>query len=317
MRRQLVCAIALIMVFLVSACTTSHDRQEQYKSEGIMALNKGDYAKAIEFFNDALQSSEGRVDEGEIDICYYKAAAQFNMGDVKGAIKTYTALIDYDENNAYPYFLRGSVYLKSGEKSSGFDDYKEAIKIDEDNYDLYMAIYENLTALNYEREAQEFLNIALEKSGDSADDCLARGKIYTLLKQYDAAKTAYEKAIDKGADDANIYLANMYLAEGKEAECDKILEQYKNDENPNATECNALASMELRRGNPEEALKYINMGLDKFSVPNRKELLKNRVAAYEYMGSFNEAFTYAMEFLQEYPQDVDMAREVAFLTTRV
>ena len=137
--------------------------------------------------------------------------------------------MDYDEDNPYPCFLRGSVYLKAAEKSSAIDDYKEAIDRDDDNYDLYIAIYENLAALNFESEGQEFLNIALEKSGESADDCLARGRIYTLMGQYDAAKTAYEKADDKGSDDANIYLADMYLLQGKEDECDKILDEYKND----------------------------------------------------------------------------------------
>ena len=315
--RAALCVAALFIAISFSACTTSRQRQEEYKSEGIIALNKGNFAEAVEHFNDALKSSEGTVGDREIDICYYKAAAQLNAGDTKGAIATYTALMEYDEDNPYPCFLRGSVYLKAAEKSSAIDDYKEAIERDDDNYDLYIAIYENLAALNFVSEGQEFLNIALEKSGESADDCLARGRIYTLMGQYDAAKTAFEKADDKGSEDANIYLADMYLEQGKEDECDKLLDAYKNESNISAVACNAIAGMELKRGNPEEALFYVTEGLDKLYVPNKKELLKNRVAAYEYMGSFSEAFTYATEFLQEYPQDADMAREVKFLSTRV
>ena len=107
----IVCVTAIAVTFTVTACTTSSERQIEYKTEGMNALNKGDYVKAVQMFDEALQSSEARVTDDEIDICYYKAAAQFNAGDVKGAIKTYTALIDYDEDNPYPLFLRGSVYL--------------------------------------------------------------------------------------------------------------------------------------------------------------------------------------------------------------
>ncbi|MCR4612067.1 MAG: hypothetical protein K5644_09240 [Lachnospiraceae bacterium] len=315
--RIIISALIVSTLFSLSACTTSKERQEQFKADGVAALNKGDYAKAVELFNEALSFSEGSVDDGEIDICYYKAAAQANNNDAKGAAQTYTALMEYDEDNPYPCFLRGSVYLKSGEKSAAIEDYKEAIKRDEENWDLYIAIYENLSAMNFENEAQEFLNIALEKSGDSKDECIARGRMYALMKQYDAAKTAFEKAKDKGSEDADIYLANMYLEQGKESECDKILETYKDKSDISSLACNAIAGMEIKRGHPEEALAYVNMGLDKFSVDNRKDLLRNRVAAYEYMGSFSEAFTYATEFLQEYPNDVDMTREVSFLSTRV
>ena len=315
-RIVMVLAVLLIAVSS-SACTTSKERLEQFKAEGITALNKGDYQKAIELFNEALKSSEGRVTDEQVDICYYKAASQVNSNDVKGAVKTYTALIDYDEDNPYPYFLRGSVYLNSGEKSSAIADYKEAIEKDEENYDLYMAIYENLAAKNYVKEGEEFLGIALEKSSDSADDCLARGRMYTLMKQYDAAKTAYEKAEDKGSEDAGIYLADMYLEQGKESECDAILDRYKEKGSNSSLACNAIAGMEIKRGNPQAALTYIDEGLNKFSVSNRRDLLKNRVAAYEYMGNFSDAFTYATEFLQEYPNDIDMVREVSFLSTRV
>ena len=33
--------------------------------------------------------------------------------------------------------------------------------------------------------------------------------------------------------------------------------------------------------------------------------------------AFSDAFTVAMEFLEEYPQDVDMNREVSFLSSRL
>lgn len=311
-------SLAIVLsCLLLSSCTSSKSRQAELKSEALVTLNKGEYDKAVELLSEALKYSEGRVTSDEVDISLYKAAAQINTSDIKGAIKTYTALIDYDEDNSEFYFLRGSVYLKAGEKASCIEDYKKAIDIDEDNYDMYMAMYNNLAAVGYEKEGEEFLNIALETSGDSAEDCLYRGRIYMLMEQYDAAKSAFLKADDKGLEDANIYLADMYLAQGNESECDKILESYEQKSNISSLACNKVANMEIKRGNAKTALTYINEGLDKLIVDNKRDLLKSRVAAYECMGSFEEAFTYATEFLLEYPNDVDMMREVKFLSTRV
>ena len=309
--------VALGVVAVTSGCTTNAQRQDIIINNASKYISEGNYAQAIELLDEGLTLSEGRVGSKEIDISYYKAAAQYNSGDYAGAIKTYTALINYDEEDPNPLFLRGSVYLKSGEKTPALNDYKAAIKLDEEDYDMYIAIYENLSANNFVKEGEEFLNIALEKSTDSAEDCLVRGRIYTLMKQYDAADTAYKKAADKGAEDANIYLANLYYEQGKEAECDKLLEEYKSKENISALACNAIASMELKRNHPDIALEYVEQGLGKLVVRNRKDLLRNKVAALEAQGKFEDAFNTCIEFLEDYPQDVDMERERMFISTRL
>lgn len=309
--------LVLSLAAIASGCTTKAQRQDIIINNATQYMSEGNYAQAIELLNEGLTLAEGRVGDKEIDICYYKAAAQYNSGDYEGAIKTYTALANYDEEDPNPLLLRGSVYLKSGEKATALNDYKAAIALDEDDYDMYIAIYENLAANNFIKEGEEFLNIALEKSGESADDCLARGRIYTLMKQYDAAETAFKKANDKGAEDANIYLANLYYEQGDEVQCDKLLEEYKKKDTISALACNAIASMELKRNHPDEALEYVEQGLGKLVVDNKKDLLRNKVACLEALGRFEDAFNACVEFLDSYPQDVDMGREKIFISTRL
>lgn len=309
--------LVLGLAVIVGGCTTKAQRQDIIISNASKYMSEGNYAQAIELLNEGLTLAEGRVGDKEIDISYYKAAAQYNSGDYEGAIKTYTALANYDEEDPNPLLLRGSVYLKSGEKAMALNDYKAAIALDEDDYDMYIAIYENLAANNFIKEGEEFLNIALEKSGESADDCLARGRIYTLMKQYDAAETAFKKADDKGSEDANIYLANLYLQQGDELKCDKFLEEYKKKDTISALACNAIASMELKRNHPVEALEYVEQGLGKLVVDNKKDLLRNKVACLEALGRFEDAFNACVEFLDSYPQDVDMDREKIFISTRL
>ena len=54
-------------------------------------------------------SRVGSVGAEELDICYYKAKAQYLSGDVDGAIDTYTAIIDYNKDSD-AYYLR-AVYI--------------------------------------------------------------------------------------------------------------------------------------------------------------------------------------------------------------
>jgi tetratricopeptide (TPR) repeat protein len=82
-----------------------------YRQIGINAMENGDYAGAVDAFNSALGQCIGKITENELDICYYKAAAQYAGGDSAGAVDTYTAIIDYDKKAADAYYLRGCVYL--------------------------------------------------------------------------------------------------------------------------------------------------------------------------------------------------------------
>ena len=107
----LICTMA---VSLIAGCgSVDRETQESYRQLGITKLQEGDYEGAISNFQKALDESLGRIGVHEVDICYYKALAQFKAGQTDAAIETYTSLIDYDDDNAEAYFLRGSVYLQA------------------------------------------------------------------------------------------------------------------------------------------------------------------------------------------------------------
>lgn len=57
----------------------------------------------------------------ELDICYYKAKAQYLSGDVDGAIDTYTAIIDYNKDSD-AYYLRGCIYFAKNDTDKGLKD---------------------------------------------------------------------------------------------------------------------------------------------------------------------------------------------------
>ena len=71
----LACAAACML----SGCgqKTNTTDQEAYRQYGINCIESGDYQSAVDAFQKALDQSHGKVTAAEIDICYYKAEAQF------------------------------------------------------------------------------------------------------------------------------------------------------------------------------------------------------------------------------------------------
>ena len=130
---------------LLSACGSKTTQQmEEKKEAGITAMQSADYKTAVESFDAALQLSGAKVDANVVDICFYKAAAEYAQGNLKEAIAVYDSIVDYDETDYRPCFLRGSVYLNEGEREKAIKDYEEAVKRAGSNYELYILISQNL-----------------------------------------------------------------------------------------------------------------------------------------------------------------------------
>lgn len=312
-----VSAVVLLLAGSLAGCTDKDkENQEAYRKIGINSMAEGNYEKAIKSFQKALDTSLGEIGAEEIDICYYKAAAQFAKGDYDDAIKTYTALIDYDKKNGEAYYLRGSVYLNQDKKEKALKDYDKAIAADSTDYELYEGIYENLSNSGYEEEGKQYLEKAVENKAKEAEDYAAQGHIYYLLGDYKQATTNLDKAIDKNSKGALLYLAEIYNAEDKTEEAQALLENYVKDNAKDSEALNTLGMMQMNHENYEDALKYFQLGLEIKDASNRQELMKNEIAAYEYMGDFASAKKKMEAYLKEYQNDEEAVREYTFLKTR-
>lgn len=291
-------------------------KQEEYKQQGMASMSSGDYEKAVEQFQNALDLSWGKITWEEIDICYYKAAALYQAGKLEEAIGVYTSLMEYDDGNADPCFLRGSIYAGERELEAALEDYKSAVEREEEDYDLYIAIYENLNALGYEQEAAEFLNLALEIPGDEAKNCLQRGRIYMILEQYDAAEKVLQKAVDKDSNEARAYLARVYVLRGDTTKSEEMAKAYLKGDTITGEGMLLLGNMEMDAGNYDQALEYYQTGLKIENVSNEQELRKNEIAAMEKSGRYDEAKEKIVTYQEDYPQDAEAAAERQFLETR-
>jgi tetratricopeptide (TPR) repeat protein len=91
---------------------------------GSYFVRKGEHAKAIEYFSQALS----------IDVLYTTAhlnigVARSQLGDHAGAIRNYSILLDLDPNDSWAYFNRGNAEIHLNDIENACIDYKKALSL--------------------------------------------------------------------------------------------------------------------------------------------------------------------------------------------
>lgn len=304
------------MAIVLSACGNKLEKEAALRDEGIELMESGDNEGAIEKFDKALSLSIGKVTDLEIDINYYKAAAQYKSGDFTAAADTYKALILYDKKAFEPLFLRGCIYANEGEISQAIQDFDAAVEVDPKNYQLYIQIYENLQVLGYADQATGYLSDALEISDKSADGAYYKGRIYLMLNEYDKAEELLKKAVEKDVIEAKLYLAKLYQAQDDWAAAQAILEEYATSDKVNSEAFGTLGDIEMANENYESALSYYQAGLSCENIDNYIQLYKGQIAALENLYRFSEAREVLSQYLELYPGDEAAQNEAIFLQTR-
>ena len=315
-KRLLILMLTIYMGLMATACSKYDSDEIALRDEGVELMDSGDYEGAIDKFDEALSCSIGKVTDLEIDINYYKAAAQYNAGLFDDAVDTYSALIKYDGDNYEPYFLRGSIYADQGETTQAITDYDKAIECDEKNYLLYIQIYENLNELGYADQGMVYLNQALDVSDKSANGKYYKGRIYYILGDEEKAEEYLSAAVDKDVVEAKLYLAKLYQSQGNTDAAQELLEEYANSDEVTSDALATLGDIEMSSGEYENALNYYEAGLSLDSIDNMADLLKGQVAALEYLGRFDEAEEVLTQYVETYPNDEEAAKELIFLQTR-
>lgn len=306
------CFLAACFLTGCGQSKASFEKEEAYRTIGINAMEEGDYAAAMEAFNSALvQANE--IGANEVDICFYKAAAQFASGNYGDAIETYDLLLEADSENSDAYFLRGCVWLKTNESDKAREDYDMAIKYAE-NDRIYLVIYNSLNGAGFEAEAEKYLDEALEKkAGKKAENYTVKGELYFLKGQYDKAVEFLLKAVEKGDVEANLYLARTYDAMGDDKKAEACIDAYVEVNPESSVSYNQLGCKKLDQKDYKEAISYFEKGLSLERVTNEQELRSNLIAAYEYSGDFDTAREKMREYIKDYPKDAAAAREYLFL----
>lgn len=307
---------ALSAVVMLPGCGKSAGKALEYKELGITQMEQGDFSAAAESFQNALDQSGRRIGAKELDISFYKALALYKAGDIDQAIATYTSMIEYDEDNWETYYLRGNLYLESGQNQAAIGDYKKAAELNAADTRLYVNLYENLTEAGEQDAAEKYESDVLNSSPSKAADYYYVGDMYYLTGDYDNAVTNLKSAVDGGYDEALLLLGRAYSAMGDKDDAKAAYSSYMEKYPDDAAALNELGVTAIATEDYENAVDYLETALESAEGDIALSIKKNLIAAYEYSGNFRKAYSTARDLASK-TDDEEVAREYQFLRTRI
>ncbi len=311
-------AAVLILLAAASGCGDAEQvkNEQSYRKAGLEYLDEGNFESAILAFNEALSKRVGIVSNLEEDINFYKAYAQMESGKTEDAIRTYTALIDYDKENADAYYLRGCAYISEGKTKEAAEDFRQAEKNKKDSGEMCAGIYEQLMSAGLSEEAASYLEQGLKIKGSKGADCLTRGKLYLLSGDYDKAETELGEALEQKEMSANLYLGRLFQAKGDSEEAETYYEAYMQDNPGDSKVLYELGQIAAAQGDYSEAVSRFEQGMECENLMNKRQLWTAKIAAMEHGGNFTAALQEMEAYLEDYPNDEAAQREYIFLKTR-
>lgn len=285
---------------------------ESLRGQGLVAYERGNYKDAIDLFDRCLEAMRVKNPEFVEDVKYYKADCLAKINETTEAEVLYEELL----KGTKPYLahvMLGRIYMSRGEAQKAKLYFDSALEENPD-YSAYLVIYDAYDEAHLEADGADYLKLALELEPKTAKDHADLGRIYAILEEYDSAKEHLQIAVDAGYDEAVSVLGGIYLDEGDISAARALYEKEIRSGSRVADGYNGLALCELAQNNPENALRYIEEGLNYEDDSARKSLLFNQVLAYEAMRDFDTALYKANEFLLHYPNDERMMKEKKFLS---
>ena len=284
------------------------------RGRGIASMGLTEYDQAVEYFTQALELSDGWIQNVDYDMNYYLAAAYTKNGQPAEAKKVYDAILGLKPEEKDAYFLRGTVELELGDYESAKVDFDRVISMDPKNYDRLIDIYEVLAEHGYREAGQEYLQNVLDTAKQL--DAYDSGRIYYYLGEYQKAYLALEEAKDKGGADSYLYLGRSYEATGDYNYASNVYNNYLSKQGSNAEIYNQLGLCEMAKKEYQKALDAFQAGKQIEGNELMQTLSFNEIVAYEYLEEYQKAAVLLKTYLQNYPDDQTAIREQVFLSTR-
>ena len=112
---------------------------EEWCVKGIDFEESGEYEKAMECFNKAIEECNEAIelDPNNADAYNNRFFAYYYLGQHERAIKDFSKAIELDPNNADAYFFRGSVYDQLKQYEKAIEDFNRVIELNPNDADAY------------------------------------------------------------------------------------------------------------------------------------------------------------------------------------
>jgi tetratricopeptide (TPR) repeat protein len=197
-------------------------------------------------------------------------------------------------------------------------DYDQAIALEPKQYSYYLGKYYLLTERGDTAAAEEVLAKAAGIEAKTGEDEYQLAKVHYYQGDYDNALSELNKSFADGFQEAYYYIGEIYRIKKDYQKAIYYYENYIKGGNllsPNAY--NQIAVCEMKIGEYEAALNYLEKGSSFRYAGTQKTLLRNEIIAYERLGNYQKSKEKIEEYLSLYPDDEVALKEAAFIDTRL
>lgn len=278
----------------------------------------------LQQFEDALASCEKALeieDEPEINGNIYAAmaASQWLSGNSEDALDSYNQLLKNNKKDIQGYLQRGRLYVSTGATESGLKDFAKAIELDSKCYEAYFAMYDAYLAGGQQDAARESLDALLKLKTKSAEEKMQSGRAYVLLGEEEKAVRYLEDAVKGKCIEGNYYLGLLQMDKQDYKAAQAYFETYLETASvvTIADVYNQLAGCLMESGDYEAAENYLLEGLELGMTEAYPAILRNQVIVLEKLQDFSAAQEAAEIYMQIFPEDSDMKKELSFIKTRI
>lgn len=182
--------------------------QKKY-DEGTAALNRKDYATAINFYTQAIELNPNH------SYAYHDRGIAYQMTqNLNQALADMNKAIQLESNVAHMYLSRGNLHHVLKNYNAAIADFDKAIQLNPNNFKAYGGRGNSYAVLKNFNQAISDLNIALNFDPNYYEGYLFRGATYIGMANFSQAISDLNLAILHGAEMAPGNLPVAYQARG-------------------------------------------------------------------------------------------------------
>ena len=298
-----------------TSAANQYESALSWRGAGICHMKLNDPMTAISDFTMAL--SMGQISLAlQKDILSYRAMANVAAGQMEAALSDCRQLSSILEPDAETFLLTGQTLLFMDAYEEAASNFSQAYQVDP-TYDRAIQIYEIYVSRGMEADGTRYLEAALSMPAETSEEHENRGRVYYYMQDYDQAGAELIQAQKKGSTEAALWLGMVYLKKQDYSNARAMYHQYSDSHKGSAAGYNGLALCDMAEGNYAAALQNISQGISLADAQELQSLLCNEIVIYERQLDFATAMQKATEYMEAFPDDEEMGRELVFLKSRV
>ena len=233
MRRSWICLLVLLVCAAVlTGCDDDKMTPQSENKKGLMYYEAGDYVKAAEYFERALE-----LDDTDLEVHNNFGMTLLQMKQYDDALAQFEIVLansaqvskDADRLNKFAIRGKGLVFIQKQSYTDALTCFNNALDIKvESGWDIDILHYKanTLECMGYRASAIDIYTEILSRSKDNVTAYLSRANLYRLEERNEEAVADYEKALSLSEGNYRSYIGlyTCYMAMDRENDANNVLD---------------------------------------------------------------------------------------------